>query len=62
MRCLRRLCDFSLLNKIPNTEIRAKCQVALIADLLRYRRLQWLGLVARMDNDRLPLQMMCSVQ
>ena len=60
MRCLRRLCGFSLLDKIPNTEIRAKCQVPLIADLLRYRRLRWLGHVARMDNVRLPLQMMFS--
>ena len=30
MRCLRRHCGFSLLDKIPNTEIRAKCQVPLI--------------------------------
>jgi len=60
IRCLRRLCGFSLLDKIPNTEIRARCQVPLIADLLRFRRLRWLGHVARMDNVRLPLQMMFS--
>ena len=59
MRCLRRLCGFSLLDNIQNTEIHAKCQVPLIADLLRYRRLRWLGHVARMDI-RLPLQMMFS--
>jgi len=60
MRCLRRLCGFSLLDRIPNTGIRAECQVPMIAVSLRYRRLRWLGHAARMDNVRLPLQMMFS--
>ena len=60
MRCLRRLCGFSLFDRIPFIEVCAKCQVLMIAKLLRYRRLRWLGHVARMDNVRLPLQMMFS--
>ena len=60
MRCLRRLCGFSLLDRIPNIEICAKCQVPMIAKLLRYRRLRWLGHVTRMDNVRLPPQMILS--
>jgi len=60
MRCLRRLCGFSLLDRIPNIVICAKCQVPMIAKLLRYRRLRWLGHVARMDNVRLPLHLSLS--
>ena len=36
------------------------CKVPQIADLLRYRRLRWLGHVARMERTRLPLQMVFS--
>ena len=60
MRCLRRLCGISLMDKISNFRIRAMCKVPQIADLLRYRRLRWLGHVARMERTRMPLQMMFS--
>ncbi len=60
MRCLRRLSGISLLEKIPNAVIRAKCDVPEITNLIRYRRLRWLGHVARMGDTRLPLQLMFS--
>ena len=52
MRCLRRLSGISLLERIPNAVIRAKCDVPEIKNLIRYRRLRWLGHVARNDYVR----------
>ncbi len=60
LRILRSLCGISMLNMIPNMEIRARCKMPQISDLLRYRRLRWLGHVARMNPTRIPLQMMFS--
>ena len=53
MRCLRRLCGFNLSDRIPNTATRAKCQVPMIAVLLRYSlyHIDASG-VARMDSVR----------
>ncbi len=60
MRCLRRISGTSLLDRIPNAVTRARCGIPEVATLIRYRRLRWLGHVARMSDTRLPLQLMFS--
>ena len=56
MRCLRRMCKISLRDKIPNVATLKKCDIDKVADMVRFRRLRWLGHTARMDKDRLPRQ------
>ena len=34
------------------------CKIETVRDLVSYRRLQWLGHVARMNDDRLPKQLL----
>jgi len=58
MKYSQKYCCFSLSDRIPNTEILSECQVPLMH--FNYRCLRWLGHVARMDNVKLPLQMMFS--
>lgn len=60
MRCLRTICSLSIIDRIPNEEILQRCSVSGISDIIKYRRLRWLGHVARMDNNRLPKMMMFS--
>ena len=60
MRCLRSLCGISMLDRISNVEIRERCKMPQVSDLLKYRRLKWLAHVARMDPTRIPLQLMIS--
>ncbi|BDA49971.1 probable RNA-directed DNA polymerase from mobile element jockey [Coccomyxa sp. Obi] len=58
MKCLRRILGISLLERIPNAVTRAQCDIPEVANLIRYRRLRYLGHVARMGDTRLPLQFM----
>ena len=58
MKCLRRIRGVTLLNRISNDSMLACSAFSKMANLLRYRRLQWLGHVARMSDDRLPKQML----
>ena len=60
MRCLQKLMGLSLLDRVTNDAIRSSCHVPKITDLLKYRRLRWLGHVGRMSEDRMPLQMLFS--
>ena len=60
MRCLRKICKLSLMDRIPNEAVLKKCNTSRASDIVKYRRLRWLGHVARMENDRLPKMMMFS--
>ena len=60
MRCLRTICKLSRMDRVSNEEILKMCNTSFASDIVRYRRLRWLGHVARMDNDRLPKIMMFS--
>ena len=60
LRCLRTICSLSLMDKVPNDKILQMCNTSCASDIVRYRRLRWLGHVARMGNDRLPKMMMFS--
>jgi hypothetical protein len=43
MRCLRTICGVSLKDRVPNDTILDKCATNHIADMIKYKRLKWLG-------------------
>ena len=60
MRCVRRICGLSLLQRKRNDDILKMCKMETVDTLVRFRRLRWLGHVARMDKSRLPKQLLFS--
>ena len=54
MRCLRRILGISWEEKVPNTEVLSRANLPTMFTLLRQRRLRWLGHVHRMDDGRIP--------
>ena len=54
MRCLRRLLGLSLLDRIPNSVVLARCGQQPMKEQLRLQRLLWLGHLVRMPDTRLP--------
>ena len=54
MRCLRRILGISWEDKIPNTEVLSRANLPSMFTLLRQRRLRWLGHVHRMEDGRIP--------
>ena len=58
MRCLRRICHVSLRERRTNQSILEQCHMNSVKALVSYRRLRWLGHVARMDDGRLPKQLL----
>jgi hypothetical protein len=58
MAILRRICgDKSWgVEATPYEDIRRKCQVPSLQQLITYHRLRWLGKVCRMIQDRLPIK------
>ena len=54
MRCLRRILGISWEDKVPNTEVLSRANLPTMFTLLRQRRLRWLGHVHRMDDGRIP--------
>ena len=48
----------NVLDRVHNDIIRQKCETSFIAEIIRERRLHWLGHVGRMGNERLPQRML----
>ena len=59
-QCLQTILGLSLFDKIRNTEIRNRANIERIETLLQRRRLRWLGHIQRMENSRLPKQLVVS--
>ena len=62
-RCLRTLLGISralqISRHIRNKEVRSRARLTVsLADIIFYRRLHWLGYVARMNDDHLPKQLL----
>ena len=55
MRMLRMICGKTLKNKMNNVKIREMTGVVRLEEFLRKKRLQWLGHVKRMDEERGPV-------
>lgn len=54
LRCLRLILDISWQDKVPNTEVLSRANLPSMFTMLRQRRLRWLGHVRRMDDGRIP--------
>ena len=53
-RCLRRILRVWWWEKMTNEEVRKRADMGLLSTIIRKRRLQWLGHVERMGEDRMP--------
>ena len=60
MHCIRRMLRISRREHVPNAQMLARTGVQAVHALIRFRRLRWLGHVARQDNSRLPKRMLYS--
>ena len=58
-RCLWSILDVSWRDRIPNTTIMERTAAPDIFSLLRIYRLRWSGHVCRMEDDRLPKDILC---
>ena len=54
MRCLRRILHIKWQDRITNIEVLDRAKVASMITVLQQRRLRWLGHVCRMDDGRIP--------
>ncbi|XP_052712455.1 uncharacterized protein LOC128186658 [Crassostrea angulata] len=54
LRYLRRILGISWQDKVPYTEVLSRANLPSMFTLLRQRRLRWLGHVRRMDDGRIP--------
>ena len=58
MRCRRFPSGFSWHDHRRNVSVRHSCHLPSIASGTQFRRLRWLGHVARMPDDRLPVRVL----
>ena len=58
MRCLRNILKIKWQDRIPDTEVLKRAGNQSLYPILRSRRLRWLGHVARMNNSRIPKQIL----
>ena len=58
LRCLRKLLNIKWQDRVPNVEVLKKVGIPSMQALLGKRRLRWLGHVHRMDNSRIPRQIL----
>ena len=54
MRQLRRILNISWKDKVPNNAVLARAQIPSMFTLLKRRRMRWLGHVTRMEDGRIP--------
>lgn len=54
MRCLRRILNITWQDKVPNTQVLERAALPSIYAILKQRRLRWLGHVIRMEDGRIP--------
>ena len=60
MRCLLKVLCITWLNKVTNTEVLAKADIPYIYTLLQQKRLCWIGHVHRIDDRRIPKDLLYS--
>lgn len=58
MRCLRKLCRISIRQRVGNSQILRRCAMNSIESVLRFRRLRWLGHMARMGDQQTPKRLL----
>ena len=58
LRCLRRILGITWLDRVPNKNVLAQAGIPSMFALLSQRRLRWLGHVSRMEDGRIPKDML----
>ena len=58
LRCLRRLLQIKWQDKVTNTEVLQRAGIPSLFTLLSRKRLKWIGHVRRMDDGRIPKDML----
>ena len=58
LRCLRRILSISWQDHIANSAVLERAGILSVYTLLRQRRLRWIGHVHRMDEGRIPKQLL----
>ena len=58
LRCLRKILGIVWQDRIPNTEVLDQASIQSIPTIICKRRLRWLGHVKRMDDSRIPKQLL----
>ena len=58
MNCMRKLLHIKWQDHIPDTEVLERTKMPSIQTILRKNQLRWAGHVARMDDSRLPKQLL----
>ena len=53
-KCLQRILGLHWWNRVPHVEIRRRCSISSLEEILRGRQLRWAGHVARQHEGRLP--------
>lgn len=56
--CLRTICGVTLSNRMSNSDLFMRCGIGGIESFLMQSQLRWAGHVLRMDDDRIPKQLM----
>ena len=54
MSCLRRIMGITWQDKVTNNVVLRKAGISSLLTLLNQRRMRWLGHVARMEDGRIP--------
>ena len=54
LRCIRHILEISWQDKEPDTEVLSRAGLPSMFTLLRHHRLRWLGHVHRMEEGRIP--------
>ena len=60
MQCLRRLFEISKIQHVENVEILKRASMDAVHDVVRFRRLRWLGHINRLPDTRLPKRILFS--
>ena len=58
LRCLRKILKIKWQDRVSNPEVLKRSNSTTIMSLLLKKRLRWLGHVQRMDNTRIPKQLL----
>ena len=58
INCLKKLLHITWRDHIPDTEVLERTKMSSVQTILRKNQLRWAGHVARMDNNRLPKQLL----
>ena len=54
IRCLRRILGITWKDHITNKQVLERADITTVHTLLKQRRLRWLGHVSRMEDERIP--------